>query len=405
MTNISEEADYDTNTIPEDQLDVDDSSHYQDQRTNDVSPSEKANDLPSMDQKSNDADQRVGDKTVVDQEAKDTPFVDQQVNDTPLVDDTVTVHQNNKDASTTDQKATHAKDIADQESNTSEVEITAEELTKMLFSVRSFLIPRSGLTNFRTSGTTTAVKWHNADCSLQEFNLDFSKPEGQGKFGAFLSTCVALSKLRHPNIQQLWGFVSQEEKSTKPSASMITEILDLTLTKLLTDHRCNEIQTTTHIQICYDVAKAVNYLHSSKVSHLLIRSDCVQLTRDYHAKLCDITSSLLYQSGLNPEAKMINANYLPPDDEMLSGASGMKIDTFSAGVLFLQTITHVPPNPAPIDDTHCTEIERRQDHVDLVHSSHPLLTLIIACISNKPDDRPTDEEMCSLLETSLSTQD
>ena len=413
------------NTTPEDQPSIDDSLHCQDQKTDDTFITEKANDTTSMDQRVNDMPpidhkptdtpfmgQSIKDTTVVDQEDNGTPSIDKQVNDALTLDqkadDIITGDQKAKDAPTVDKKTdTKVAPSIDQENDMFEVEVSTEEIIEHLTLVRQYLIPRSDftcITNSEDFGTTNVVKWCNSDCSLQEFNLDFTKPEDKRKFGKYLSTCATLSKLRHPNIQQLWGFVSQEEESTKPSASIITEILDLTLTELLTNHKYNEIQTATHISICYDVAKAVSYLHSSKVSHLLIRSDCILLTRDYRAKLGDIASSLLYQSGLNNEIKMINENYLPPDGK-LPGASGTKIDTFSTGVLFLQIVTHVAPNPVPTDETYCTEIQRRQDHIDLVHSSHPLFTLIITCLSNKPEDRPTDEEMCSILETSMSTQD
>ena len=360
------------------------------------------NEVPSMDQKDNDTsfmDQKITNTPTMNQKANDTLSVDQKVNDTPTED------QKPKDIPSEDKKIMRTVVSTDKKSDTSEAEASPEEITKLLVLVRPFVIPKSDITSITNSGfgTTTIVKWYNTDCSLQEFDLDFSKPESNRRFGKYLSICITLSKLRHPNIQQLLGFVSQEEDNTEPSASIISESMDLTLTKLLTDHNCDEIQTTTHISICYDVAKAVYYLHSSKLSHMLIRSDCVLLTRSYCAKLCDIASSLLYQSGLNSEMEMVNANYLPPDDTSL-GASCAKIDTFSVGVLFLQTITHVAPNPAPNDEKNLTEIERRQDHIDLVYSSHPLLTLIIACLSNKPDDRPTDKEMCSVFEAALNTQ-
>ena len=337
----------------------------------------------------------------MDQNDHNRPSTDHQDDDTLIVDQKI------DDTLTKDQKVLTVDDKVKVPINQDEVETSPEELAKHLTSLRPYLIQRSDLTcteNPEGLGTATIVKWCNSDCFLQEFNLDFATPEGKRKFGKYLSICASLSKLRHPNIQQLWGFVTQEEESTKPSSSILAETLDLTLTELLANQKCNEIQTTTHIRICYDVARAVNYLHSSKVSHLLIRSDCVLLTRDYHAKLSDVASSLLYQCGLNDSMKMINANYLPPEG-MLPGASGVKIDTFSTGVLFLQIITHVAPNPVPADETHRTEIQRRQDNIDLVHSSHSLLTLIIACLSDKPEDRPTDEEKCNFLETLMSTQD
>lgn len=432
---VKEATTIDSKTTSEGQLGIDTSSHCQDQKPDDPSSTEEANDahlkdqtvddipsgdqevadVPSIDHEASDTpfmDQKVKDTIVPDQQVKDAPSTDQQVNDTSTVDqkvdNTVATDQKVKDAPGIKQNTTHTDVVTGQRDDSPEVEEPPEEINKFLILVTPFLIPRSDVAcsmNSKDFGVAMAAKWcNNTDCSLQEYDLDFTKPESRKNVGKYLSVCAALSKLRHPNIQQLLGFVSQNEDNTKPSASIVTELIDLTLTKLLADHKCNEIQTTTHIKICYDVAKAVSYLHLSKISHLLIRSDCVMVTRDHRAKLCDITSSLLYQSGLNSEAEMINANYLPADG-MLPGATSAKIDTFSIGVLYLQTITHVAPNPDPVDETHNTEIECRQSHIDLVHSSHPLLPLIIICLSNKPDDRPTDEEICSVLEASLNTQD
>jgi len=290
------------------------------------------------------------------------------------------------------------------------VEMSASKISSLLVSLRPYLISQSDLSCCTsptgstvrptgTFGTNTTVKWFSTDCSLQEFSLDFSG-ENKVKYGQYLSMCATLSKLRHPNIQQLLGFVSQEEDDTKPSTSIVAELVDLTLTKLLADHTPDDLQTSTHISIAYDVAKGVSYLHSSNMLHLLIRSDCVLVTRGYLAKLCDIADSQLYQYGMNTPSEPVNANYLPPDTTHSTAC-----DTFSIGVLILQIITHAAPSPIPISDEFQTEIQRRQAQVDLVHSSHPLLTLILNCLANKPDDRPADKEICSILETSLKSQD
>ena len=289
-------------------------------------------------------------------------------------------------------------------------EMSAEKISILLVSLRPYLISQSDLScctsltestvsTSSTSGTNSTVKWFSTDCSLQEFNLDFSG-ENKVKYGQYLSMCAALSKLRHPNIQQLLGFISQEEDSTKPSTSIVAELVDLTLTKLLADSKPDDLQTTTHISIAYDVAKGVSYLHSSKMLHLLIRSDCVLVTRGYLAKLCDIADSQLYQHGMKSPSEPVNANYLPPDT-----IHSTACDTFSIGVLTLQTITHAEPSPSRIDDEFQTEIQRRQSQIDLVHSSHPLLTLILNCLTNKPDDRPTDKDICKMFETALKSQD
>jgi len=336
----------------------------------------------------------------------------------PKSTDTVTDHNSPKSTNTTankktsseDQKAPPNKGIIQ---DPAFVEMSASKISSLLVSLRPYFISQSDLScctsptgsTIPTSnitgafGTNATVKWFSTDCSLQEFNLDFSG-ENKAKYGQYLSMCAALSKLRHPNIQQLLGFVSQEEDDTKPSTSIVAELVDLTLTKLLADCTPDDLQASIHISIAYDVTKGVSYLHSSKMLHLLIRSDCVLVTRGYLAKLCDIPDSQLYQYGIMAQSEPVNVNYLPPDKTHSTAC-----DTFSIGVLTLQIITHATPSPVPINDEFLTEIQRRQSQIDLVHSSHPLLTLILNCLANKPDDRPADKEICSILETALKSQD
>ena len=318
-------------------------------------------------------------------------------------DATMDIKPSNSTATTAGHKPSESTNMTMQGPATTE--ISTEQNSSLLVSLRPYLISQSDInccmsptgTKKGAFGTIVTIKWFSTDCSLQEFNLDFSG-ENKMKYKQYLTVCAMLTKLRHPNIQQLLGFVSEDD--TKPSASIVAELVDLTLTKLLADRKPDDLEASTHISIAYDVAKGVSYLHSLKMTHLLIRSDCVLVTKGYLAKLCDIAESQLYQQGIISLSEPVNANYLPPDTTCSSAC-----DTFSIGVLILQIITHTAPNPTPVDEKFLTEIKRRQSQIDLVHSSHPLLILILNCIANKPDDRPTDKEICSFFETALKSQD
>ena len=91
-----------------------------------------------------------------------------------------------------------------------------------------------------------------------------------------------------------------------------------------------------------------------------------------------------------------------------------KLDSFSLGVLSVQIMTRLFPNPGnrfkiiKINDPRAPsgrvqvevpEIERRQSHIDLIDPVHPLLPVALDCLKDRDRERPSCHELCGHMST------
>ena len=88
-----------------------------------------------------------------------------------------------------------------------------------------------------------------------------------------------------------------------------------------------------------------------------------------------------------------------------------KLDCFSFGVLVIQILTRLFPNPLPrkrevesalsLTGTvliPVAETECRKEHIDMISRQHPLLDIAIDCLALKMDNRPSARELCLRVE-------
>ena len=87
-----------------------------------------------------------------------------------------------------------------------------------------------------------------------------------------------------------------------------------------------------------------------------------------------------------------------------------KLDCFQAGVLIVQIITRKFPNPGPAmnrvrDERYKTgwinapvpEAERRDNHLRLVTTTHPMFYLAMDCLKDTDTERPSAQQICHRL--------
>ena len=221
-----------------------------------------------------------------------------------------------------------------------------------------------------------------------------------------------LSRLRHPNIIQYLGSCPDPE-SRLPVLFM--ELMDESLTSFLEQPTsANPPPLPLHVQvdIGHDVAQALSHLHRHEVLHHDLSSNNVLLIGSRRAKVTDFGMARLL--GADPH---LTQTYCPGTNGYMSPEAladppnyTTKLDVFSCGVLLVQLVTRIWPNPGPrmhtiqIKNTHVPsgqvhvtvpELERRREHLDLVPPTHPLRQLALNCIKDKEEERPTAEQLCS----------
>ena len=172
----------------------------------------------------------------------------------------------------------------------------------------------------------------------------------------------------------------------------------------------------TQINICCDIVLALSFLHSVHILHLGLSGGNVLLSACHQAKVSDIgMSKILTPNGptggenMTPEMQV----YLPPESfgELLAFTD--KFDCFSAGIIAVQLMTGLFPDPGPrmrifeglgvVSEALVPEIERRKSHIDQIDATHPLLPIACDCLRDKEADRPSSEIICSRL-TALKTK-
>ena len=232
-----------------------------------------------------------------------------------------------------------------------------------------------------------------------------------------------LSGLRHPNIIQYLGSCADPE-SRLPILFM--ELMDESLTSFL-ERPADPPPLPLHVQvdIGHDVAQALSHLHHHEVLHRDLSSNNVLLIGSRRAKVTDFGMAKLLGSDprLTPTYCPGTNGYMSPEALADPPAYTSKLDVFSCGVLFVQLITRMWPNPGPrmrtiqISDPRVPsgqllmvvpELKRRKEHVDLISPTHPLLEVALDCLKDKEDQRPTAEQLCShliALKESVAYQD
>ena len=229
----------------------------------------------------------------------------------------------------------------------------------------------------------------------------------------FQQECSFLSEIRHPNIVQYLG--SYRDPETRLPV-LLMELMDENLTHFLEQSQ-EPLPYHTQVNICHDVALALAYLHSNGIIHRDLSSNNVLLigagnrtkVTDFGmAKFFNINCTTITPQTMCPGT----SSYMPPETLDDAPIYTKKLDTFSFGVLDVQIITRLFPNPGPrtkkVQDPRnprrrlqemIPEIERRKSHIDLIDPTHPLLPIAINCLSYSEEDRPSAQDLCHHLAT------
>ena len=134
---------------------------------------------------------------------------------------------------------------------------------------------------------------------------------------------------------------------------LLMEFVQENLTSFL--HHNPPLSSHLHVQvnISYDIALALHHLHSNGIIHRNISSNNILLSPSHQAKITDIrmfdfpaaTSKNVSSRNSGPWNCAID--YMPPEAFDKTKVCNEKLDCFSAGVIGIQVITGLYPEPSP----------------------------------------------------------
>ena len=220
----------------------------------------------------------------------------------------------------------------------------------------------------------------------------------------FQQECEYLSSIRHPNIIQYLGMY-QDPDTCLPV--LLMELMDDSLTHFL-ESSPQPIAYHIQVNICHDIALALSFLHSNGIIHRDLSSNNMLMISNIRAKVTD--DGMLRLGALTPFVFTLHPGsdvYIPPEAVKDKPVCSDKVDCFSFGVITLQIMTQLFPQPGDrqkelnvyigVFDMRISERERWKNHISRIDPNHPLLAITLECVKDKGVERPSAEELCRRL--------
>ena len=225
----------------------------------------------------------------------------------------------------------------------------------------------------------------------------------------FEEECRLLAQMRHPNIVQFIG-VYFEEGSRVPI--LVMEFLPTTLARCIDAY--GVLPQDVSYSILHDVALGLYHLHSHTppVVHRDLSANNVLLTPNMTAKISDLGVARILNLTPQQMTRMTSTPgtpaYMPPEAMRANPRYDAGIDEFSYGVLMIHVLSGKWPLPLrepnyvnPENRAQLlavSEAERRDEYLRDIGNTHPLMDLILRCVSNDPEQRATAAQIVQRME-------
>ena len=174
---------------------------------------------------------------------------------------------------------------------------------------------------------------------------------------------------------------------------LLCELLPENLDMLTTRMKGN-LLIYQQLDLCNDMASGLHFLHGAGLVHTNLHGRNVLVNHDGHAKIGDYICPKVI--SCSEEVPTNNIPYLSPEAIADKSHCNEQSDIYSLGVLFLQVSTQNIPEPT--DKTELSKLRKRRDELGGI-DNHPLVSLILRCITNIRVGRPSTTQVLELIAT------
>ncbi|KAI3877059.1 hypothetical protein MKW92_019610 [Papaver armeniacum] len=241
-------------------------------------------------------------------------------------------------------------------------------------------------------GEVYRADWNGTEVAVKKFfDQDFS---GDALEQLKCEVRIML-RLRHPNVVLFMGAVTRP-----PNLSILTEFLPRgSLCRLL--HRPNiQLEEKRRLRMALDVAKGMNYLHTSNptIVHRDLKSPNLLVDRNWVVKVCDFgLSRLKHQTFLSSKSMAGTPEYMAPE-VLRNEPSDEKCDVYSFGVILWELVTLRSPwsGMNPMQVVGAVGFQNRR--LEIPGNVEPTVAKIIHdCWQSDPKLRPSFAQLMTLL--------
>ena len=241
----------------------------------------------------------------------------------------------------------------------------------------------------------------------QRGNFPVGRDEVKSIREKFRRECSLLSKLKHPNIVQFLGVYDD-----KGDDVLVMEYMPMDLAKCLDTWKEQNyiIPLPIKLSILQDVTNGLRHLHSlaPPIIHRDLTAANILLTSDMRAKIADLGVSKVFDLK-----EMLKVNhmtkapgtpaYMPPEALVPEPKYDVKLDIFSFGVLTLYIANQEFPDTDEMSLTEdavrqkIVQITKRQHWIDKMGEDHPLCPILVQCLQDLPEARPTTRKLWEVI--------
>ncbi|KAL8128660.1 hypothetical protein V2J09_017815 [Rumex salicifolius] len=251
-----------------------------------------------------------------------------------------------------------------------------------------------------TKGTFRKASWRGIDVAVKQIGDDLFTDED--KVRAFRDELALLQRVRHPNVVQFLGAVTQSSP-----LMIVTEYLPkgdfcryLKVKGQLTPRKA--------VKFALDISRGISYLHENKpepIIHLDLEPSNILCDDSGNLKVADFgVSKLLKVAKEIVDGPQINddtsCRYMAPE-LFRNEVYNTKVDVFSFGLILQEMIEGCPPF-SDKDETEVPQLYAKKHRPPFRASGelydHGLKELIEECWSEDPTKRPTFREIIDRLD-------
>jgi serine/threonine protein kinase len=246
-------------------------------------------------------------------------------------------------------------------------------------------------------GTFRKAKWHGIQVAVKKLEEEVTSDQDKR---AFIDELSLYQKIRHPNVVQFLGAVTQSSPMM-----IVTEYLPQGDLRAFLKIK-GALPPATAVRFALDIARGMNYLHENKPAPIIHRDlEPSNVLRDDtgHLKVADFgVSKLLTVKEDRPlTCDDASCRYVAPE-VFETGEYDTKVDVFSFSLILQEMIEGCPPFSAKPDDEVPQVYAARQRppfKAPTKHYAHGLKELIEECWNENPAKRPTFRQIITRLES------
>eukprot|EP00250_Pteridium_aquilinum_P013536 c21400_g2_i2 orf=780-4208(-) len=234
--------------------------------------------------------------------------------------------------------------------------------------------------------------WHGTEVAVKKFLDQDLSGDALLEFG---SEVRLMKRMRHPNVVLFMGAVMRA-----PNLSIVTEFLPRGSLYRLIHRSNNQPDEKRRMRMALDVARGMNYLHTSTpvIVHRDLKSPNLLVDKNWVVKVCDFgLSRIKNNTFLSSKSTAGTPEWMAPE-VLRNEPSNEKSDVYSFGVILWELVTLQQPwgGMNPMQVVGAVGFQHRT--LDIPENVDPALVRIIRqCWQSDPALRPSFADIMTAL--------